>query len=135
MTLSKSGLLIWIVAILCSLIVTLGCNTYTQGQRIYSIRCAGCHGEHGEGLERLYPPLKLSNILTDSIERLPCIITKGLIGSRVVNGITFDHAMAPVTGLSSIEMTNLFNYLLHDMFDSEKTVTPADIEGWLKSCE
>lgn len=66
------------------------------GKDLYSIHCLSCHGEKGEGVEGLFPPLAKSDYLMKSVNRTIDIIINGLGGPIVVNGTKYDKEMQGV---------------------------------------
>jgi mono/diheme cytochrome c family protein len=90
-----------------------GCSDspYQQGEALYTYYCANCHMEDGSGLEGLIPPLAQADWLRDNQAILPCIIRKGIEGPIVVNGRTYEQAMAGIPELTETEITNIINYM------------------------
>ena len=60
------------------------------GYNIFRNLCATCHGVEGEGIESLAPPLKNSEYVTESSERLALVILHGLSGPIHVNGDLYE---------------------------------------------
>ncbi len=69
-----------------------------KGLELYRLNCAACHGEDGDGIENLAPPLKGSDYVTGSLDRLGLIVLHGLEGPIHINGerYTFNAAMPGV---------------------------------------
>ena len=65
---------------------SLGEQQYLAGKPLYERICAGCHGVSGEGLVPIAPPLKQSEWVLGSEDRLISIILHGLKGPVHVNG-------------------------------------------------
>lgn len=57
-----------------------------EGKALFQQVCAGCHGLDGAGLKPLAPPLKASEWVSGSPQRLTAILLKGLAGPIDVNG-------------------------------------------------
>lgn len=107
-------------ALLLSALLTLaGCftNKGHQGERLYGQHCASCHGEQGEGIGQLVPPLAGSDYLAQHSGQLACIMRVGLKGPIVVNGVGYNQLMLGVQDtathrqLSPAQITNLLNFL------------------------
>lgn len=66
-----------------------GCfsNNRHQGPKLYAQACAGCHGDAGQGLGRLIPPLAGADYLRTHRDELPCMLRRGVHGPMTVNGI------------------------------------------------
>lgn len=102
-----------------ALLALPGCfsSTKHQGERLYGQHCSGCHGEQGEGLGQLIPPLAGSDYLAQNSGRLACIVRNGLNGPIVVNGVPYNQLMLGVQDttthreLSPAQVTNLLNYI------------------------
>lgn len=124
----------WTFLLLTFSMLCHSCETYQQGSRIYAAKCANCHGKKAEGLARMYPPLSQSAVVTDSVPRLVCIITKGVSGPRLVNGVLYNNIMAPVQDMTPIELANLINYLRVEVNGLKDEVKVSDIEAWLEEC-
>ncbi|MEP5339733.1 MAG: c-type cytochrome [Algibacter sp.] len=60
-------------------------DAITVGYKIFRNLCATCHGIEGEGVANLAPPLKNSEYVTQSSERLALVILHGLSGPIHVN--------------------------------------------------
>lgn len=92
-------------------------STKHQGERLYGQHCSGCHGEQGEGLGQLIPPLAGSDYLAQHSGQLACIVRNGLNGPIVVNGVPYNQLMLGVQDttthreLSPAQVTNLLNYI------------------------
>lgn len=88
-----------------------------QGERLYVQHCSGCHGEQGEGLGQLIPPLAGSDYLARHPSQLACIVRYGLKGPIVVNGVGYNQLMLGVQDttthrdLSPAQVTNLLNFI------------------------
>ncbi|OON69524.1 cytochrome c class I [Hymenobacter sp. CRA2] len=82
-----------------------------EGQRLYATHCASCHGEQGQGLKRLIPPVAGSDYLAKHRNQLPCLIRRGQQGPIVVNGVGYNQVMPGHEDLTDSQITNLLNYL------------------------
>ena len=63
------------------------------GKQIYQQRCQHCHGQNGEGIGKLYPPLDSADYLVENKDKLACIIRLGQAGPIEVNGIQYNQVM------------------------------------------
>lgn len=119
--------------ILTIVIIALnGCNTYTQGERLYQLHCANCHGNNGEGLVKLYPSLQGSDFLADSLRRLPCIIKLGKV-SYDSSGMK-NAEMPAITDLNEAQLINLINYVHHTFNNQPTYLHPDSILHWSAEC-
>lgn len=58
----------------------------TNGLELFRSTCASCHGVDGDGIEHVAPPLKGSEYVEGSVDRLAMIILNGVEGPITVNG-------------------------------------------------
>ncbi len=87
------------------------------GAGIFATVCATCHQASGQGIPRVFPPLRASEFLVADRARAIRIVMSGLNGPIVVGGQTYSSTM-PNPGLSdeqiaevlTFEMTNLDNH-------------------------
>ena len=85
-----------------------------KGFTMFRTLCASCHGHGGEGIENLAPPLKESQYVTGSVERLALIILKGMEGPLHINGQRYElNASMPAFehNLTDQEITDIIGYL------------------------
>jgi mono/diheme cytochrome c family protein len=118
---------------LLTFLLITSCNTYTQGERIYQLKCANCHGINGEGLADLYPSISSSDIIKQNIKILPCIIIKGKFtlndkGEKISE-------MPPVHDMGDVELSNLLNYLQNKYGKKKETISMDSLIQWKSRCE
>ena len=89
------------------------------GKYVYKARCASCHGDNGEGIQSLVPPLMDADMAKNNIDSIPGWLIKGMNTPITVNGKPYDQTMYPLT-LSEVEMANLLNYMAADMIHVNK---------------
>lgn len=113
------------------------CQTklWRDGEWIYQKNCASCHGDQGQGLGELIPPLAGADFLAKNRHRLPCIVRQGLQDSILVNGKKYEQPMAGVAHLSDIEITNLLNYVNHAWGNDNGVYQLEEVRALLKQCE
>jgi len=110
-------------------------KTYNEGAMLYQKHCENCHMVDGTGLEALYPPLAGADMLEVVGVGAACIIKNGLQGEIVVNGIEFETGMAPIVGLSNVEITNILNYIHNAWGNKRKFIQLNEVEETLKACQ
>lgn len=86
------------------------------GYNIFRNFCATCHGIEGDGIENLAPPLKDSEYVTGSSERLALIILHGLSGPIHVNGKLYEQdaimpGLANNPEFTDTDIKNIIEYL------------------------
>jgi mono/diheme cytochrome c family protein len=124
-------------SVLLFLIICFGCGRieqYPEGQRLYTKHCSGCHGEQGEGLQELIPPLAGAEIFLAAGPNAACWISNGMEGKIIVKGVEFDNAMPAIKQLSNIEIANILNYSLNSWGNNHRFITPEEIKTIIKSC-
>ena len=110
-------------------------TTYKQGKRLYDNYCSNCHNENGTGLMSLVPPLAQVDYIKIHRTDLPCIIRKGLQGSIIVNGKSFNvQNMPPLDRFSPFEVTNILNYISSSWGNKEKPWTVDEVYNSFKNC-
>lgn len=112
------------------------CNTnpYWQGELLYNANCANCHMEDGSGLGKNIPPLAGADYLTNNRTQLGCIIRYGIQDTIVVNGVTYNQAMAGIK-LEDVEIANILNYVFHAWGNELPDMTIKELEVQLQACE
>jgi mono/diheme cytochrome c family protein len=123
---------------LFSTLIPIGCddNTFKQGKRYYDGFCGNCHGENGEGLRGLIPPLAKSDYLSKNRESLACVIHIGQKGAILVNGVGYGQQEMPaIAKLTDFEITNILNYVGTSWGNVEKLWTVEEIREGLKACQ
>lgn len=81
-----------------------------RGKSVYNDLCITCHMANGEGVPKAFPPLANADYLRDNQDKSIIGIKNGMSGEMVVNGITYNSAMAPL-GLSNEEVADVMNYI------------------------
>lgn len=109
-------------------------NPYKQGKILYQNFCANCHMDDGTGLQGVIPPLAGADYLALSGARSACVIRYGLEGEIVVNGKTYNQAMAGIDVLTEFEIANVINYIHHAWGNDFGYVKMEDIRSALDSC-
>lgn len=106
-----------------------------QGHSVYVKHCQSCHLENGEGLGALFPPVANADFVVENSDQLACIISKGMSGKIVVNGVEYEGEMPGNTKLTEVELTNLIHYILVDLNQKENPYVIKDIRAMLSDCE
>ena len=104
------------------------------GERLYAEKCANCHGDEGQGLRRVIPPLAKADYLADHQEDLPCIIRYGMKGEITVNGVSFSYPMGANLELTDVEITNIINYINRSWGNDLERVSPNQVTEILVNC-
>lgn len=113
-----------------------GCfsNRQNEGAALYQNHCSSCHGEQGEGLRRLIPPLAASDYVAKHRAELPCLIRRGQRGPIVVNGIHYDQVMPGHEDLTDSQITNLLNFVQRNWGNQNAPYTVREVSELLAPC-
>ena len=94
-----------------------------RGSEIYSDFCVTCHLQEGEGVANTFPPLAQSDYLAKNREASIRGVKYGQQGEIIVNGVTYNNAMAPL-GLEDEEVVDVMNFVMNSWGNtSDKTVS------------
>ena len=125
-----------LLAGLAATILLPGCfsNNRHQGERLYTQHCASCHGDQGQGLARLIPPLAGSDYLVDHRAELACLLRNGQNAVIVVNGVGYHNIMPGNKTMSVAQLTNLLNYVESHWGNEAAPRTIRDVQTQLDGC-
>ena len=107
---------------------------YSGGSLVYQQHCQNCHGDKGQGLSALIPPLTDSIYLKNNRRKLACFIKKGLKGKITVSGRIFDDEMQ-ADDISPIEIAKVLTYVTNSFGNKMGTVTLQQVQDDLKNCQ
>ena len=107
---------------------------YTTGKVVYQSKCQNCHGDNGEGLSALMPPLTDSVYLQANKHELPCIIKHGLNKPILINGKAF-YSQMPAIDLPPVEMAEVITYITNSFGNKMGVTTTQMAQDDLKGCE
>jgi len=107
---------------------------YSAGAAVYQAHCQNCHGDNGQGLAALIPPLTDTAYLSKNKGLLPCFLQNGLKGEIKVNNKIFEGEM-PASKLSPIEIAQVLTYITNSYGNKQKLISNDDVEKLLKNCE
>jgi mono/diheme cytochrome c family protein len=107
---------------------------FSNGRSMYQDHCQNCHGQQGEGLKDLIPPLTDSIFLKNNITVLPCSIKFGLKGKFTIANRQFDSQMPP-NDLAPIEIAEVLTYVTNSFGNKAGTITSAQVDGDLAGCK
>lgn len=102
-------------------------ESINRGSEIYADFCIICHLPNGEGVANTFPPLAKSDFLTKNREASIRGIKYGMQGEVVVNGVTYNSAMATM-GLSDDEIADVMNYVTNNWGNkNDKMITEEEV--------
>jgi len=100
---------------------------YTNGHRLYSVHCANCHGDKGEGLGMLYPPLTDQDYLIRNREALPGIIQYGMHEEIMVAGNSYNMQMPANPQLSAVEIAYILTYVTNSFGNKNGVFSESEV--------
>jgi mono/diheme cytochrome c family protein len=107
---------------------------YASGSVVFQTHCQNCHGQHGEGLQGLIPPLTDSLYLKINKNLLACSIKYGLKGKIDISNKTFDGAM-PANDLAPVEIAEVLTYVTNSFGNKLGTITSEKVDQDLAKCQ
>lgn len=108
---------------------------YTNGRDLYVQHCQNCHGEKGEGLENLIPPLTDTAYLKQNRNMLACYIKNGMEGKIVVDGRTFDEKMPDHEEFTDIDLAQLIVFITNAYGNNQGMYSTTDAGKDLQNCK
>lgn len=110
-------------------------RAYTAGAVIYQQHCQNCHGNTGEGLSALMPPLTDSVYLKQNTSQLACILKYGLNGKLIiVHGKPYQNQMPP-SDLAPIEIAQVLTYVKNSFGNKLGVVKVEEVNKDLSVCK
>lgn len=109
----------------------------SNGKRVYQLHCARCHGNNGEGLAQLYPPLAGADWLRDSanVTQAICMVRYGRADSLQVNGRWYNLPMPANTELLPQDMAMVLTYVTNSWGNQGRLITQQEVEATLRNCQ
>ncbi len=137
----KVKVILGVCALLAALIIacqggdTLEFNRYyAEGSVVYQTHCQNCHGQHGEGLNGLIPPLTDSIFLKNNLHQLACLVQNGLAGKITIGKRLFEAKMPAATGLANIEIAQALTYITNSFGNKLGIVNVEMVNADLGKC-
>ena len=109
-------------------------GTEVRGKALYGQYCANCHGDQGEGLGRLIPPMTAPEMHTP--ERIICAIRYGKRGPVTIGGIEYNGWMLPYRNMEVDEIRDIVNYVVAEWgtSTSKPTLSIPEVNDMIKIC-
>ena len=130
----RRSLFLVLLAVVATLLPGCFSNNRHQGEKLYALNCAGCHGDQGQGLARLIPPLAGSDYLSAHRAELPCLLRNGQNEAIVVNGVGYHNIMPGNKVMSPAQLTNLLNFVESHWGNKATPRTISEVQQQLDGC-
>lgn len=104
------------------------------GMAGYKANCSQCHGDNGEGIKSLVPPLNHADFAIKNLDSIPCWLKFGLNHPIIVGDTLYDQPMYP-GNLDEVQISNIINYMNTEYFGIDKRVTPQWVVDHWKGCK
>ena len=108
---------------------------YTNGRDIYIKNCQNCHGENGEGLADLAPPLTDTIYLKAQRSNLVCFINKGMEGTLTINKKQYEGKMPSFPELADIDLAQLIVYVTNTFGNNQGMYKTSQVFEDRKNCK
>ena len=109
--------------------------TYTtNGADIYKAKCQNCHGEKGEGLAALAPPLTDTTFLKVNKKDLSCFVKFGSAKPMVINGTTYDSKMPAFPEMEAIDIAQVIVYITNSFGNKQGMYSYEQVSKDLEAC-
>lgn len=110
-------------------------NYVSSGRDIYKAKCQNCHGEKGEGLGELAPPLTDSLFFQANKNRLACFIKNGVNEPLIVHGKEYKEKMPAFPELTNIEVAQVLVFITNSFGNREGFYSYEKVNSDLKNCK
>lgn len=103
-----------------------------RGKQEYQKHCANCHGEKGEGLRQLIPPLTDTTWISG--DSVVCLIKYGIEGEIQVNGKSYSGRMPGNPDIEPDEMADIVSYIREEFNGLHIRLTLKTVNDQLLKC-
>lgn len=110
-------------------------NYVSSGKDIYQTKCQNCHGEKGEGLGLLAPPLTDTVFLKKHKPEIACYIKYGLDKAITINGKMYQEKMPAFAELTDIEIAQVMAYITNSFGNKQGFYDYDKVSADLKKCK
>ncbi len=137
----KFGIIAFLLAIIGSIVYSCQSEDkiefmryYSAGQALYKTHCQNCHGQNGEGLAALIPPLTDTEYLKQHRKQLACYLKNGLKLPILVNGKAYNGEMPPAN-LAPVEIAQVLTYVQNSFGNKANVHNIDQVNAELGKCE
>lgn len=102
-------------------------NELLAGKRVYDKFCVQCHMNNGKGAPGMNPPLAGTSQVRGDKTQLIKIILNGLSEPMVINGETYNNAMASHSFLTDQQIADVLTYIRNTFGNSGEAIKPEEV--------
>lgn len=81
-----------------------------EGKVLYQTYCASCHRDNGEGVDKVFPPLKQNEWVKDENKFID-VVLNGTDGGMEIDGVRYYQSMPAFRSLKDEEISRIVNYV------------------------
>lgn len=107
---------------------------YVNGRDIYIAQCQNCHGEKGEGLAALSPPLTDTAFIKKNRSQIACFIKHGYSTPVTIHGKVYEGKM-PDFNMADIDLTQVIVYITNTFGNKQGKYTTQQVAKDLENCK
>lgn len=128
--------LIWCIIYACQNANEIEKAKYmSNGKDLYRTNCQNCHGENGEGLGDLVPPLTDTSFLKTNKTELACIIKNGANKVMVIHGKKYEEKMPGFNRLEPIDIAQIITFITNSFSNKQGIYTYKEVSNDLNNCK
>ncbi len=102
-----------------------------KADSLYKKHCSKCHRNSGDGIKKVYPPIKNADYIKNSnTEELLRGMLFGRSGKVIVNGVTYNGVMTTeINGsLNDVDIALILSYIYQKFNSMGKTVSADEVK-------
>lgn len=108
---------------------------FVEGRQLYILHCSNCHQISGEGVGKLFPPIKSSDFIEHNFEQVICLMQNGISGELTVNGVSYNQPMPGVSELTALEVAEIATYIYNSWGHERGYIDVKSVNTVLQSCQ
>lgn len=108
---------------------------YVEGRQLYILHCSNCHQISGEGVGKLFPPIKSSDYLNKNFEQVICLMQNGISGEMMVNGVNYNQPMPGISELNALEVAEIATFIYNSWGHERGYIDVKSVNKVLQSCQ
>jgi mono/diheme cytochrome c family protein len=107
---------------------------FVEGQQLYNLHCSNCHQANGEGVGKLFPPIKFSDYMEKNFDKVICLMQNGISGEIMVNGVSFNQPMPGIQGLTNLEVAEIATFIYNTWGHERGYIDVKSVNKVLENC-